>query len=1457
MQKINPVNLTCPITRELFDYPIQLPCCGQSCSRDPLSIWLTSNSTCPICRGDLSDFNVSGAPKNINLASLVEQFINDSKPQNSQNSQNSQRKWTATAYPVIQNQTGIKIAKLVISNPAFQSKELIIPVIDRSGSMAGHPTKQVNFSMENMIRKLIKPELRDRFICECVMYGSTYELAKLSPHITFDNLMNIVTTTNSNGGGTNFSEAFDGIDEVLTSHSDVKKATIVFLTDGDDQSFNLDDNKIYTGIPKLKGIVQNSKIKNIIIHTIGFSESHKFDILDQIRKVGRQDNHPQDGVYKFADPSEDGEILSNKINSIIDVIMTDAGLDFKLSEPKIIHISDDWYDLTNFNSKSIHMIEPEKIEIPLIIHEYSESSSELTMIGKSPHNIMSEWYGHLIDELIKDILKFQNIQTGKTGKTNKTNKTNKTIKSTICLTRELILKRADAIIDSMESNSKNWIPPIERVKKAISMIKSDKLSETEKLKLNDMSSEGKFSTHSNSNQPVESKDSQQNIIVTDLITNTVSESIKSDELDKWNGTRLKSYGQSEDEYVKFCASSNSSFDIIDNISRYTGVSTKGHNLITAAALKGRADVLRNILEYLKSTRNKDEYEKMLNHATNDGYSAMDYAIGCGWWITLGILISEGAKIHANQDELVMMALSWGYSRTLEAAYKNKLITGKRYMKNFNHPYSSININYWINEHMKVGFKEAMEDGILSVVKNHIDNKSSEIPKDFSWRPYMKLFTTDANNHFATDAVEIIELLVKSEIANPAEIIKYDVEIRDGNVLKPIITHETFITTPLFAACEKGNYPVFKCLIDLIKKKITKPDIFMNYINLRNHKGTTALWIACCNNRIEIIQELLTLGADPTIPNFKGDSCLIPCCQKGQETTIDLILSSIPNPLNCVNLIKMKNKNGDTAIHIACRTGKHRILGRLLEALKVHSPLAIVEILNSEATIDGFTPIFGAVEQDRHLCIPIIKKYIINSNKDLIELISKRTSRDNQIIANATILHLASHYNSIQCMKSLLYDIGNIDMLSGNSGIFIIPETGDSILHIAINKNNKEMISLLIKNKVTKHLISVPNKLGKIPTHPLITELSIDNLKDVLEEVPPVQVDKTVSEFGTSLGCFNAHDYIMGNGRRLITNLIISKINPSCMNASNINLNECIGSEIVPPSFWMKYLGMKVDTNAGSNTNVDALINNVNKVRNLDLQNKLLTNTSDIEQHTFQSKKLIRDSNTKCNINKLSDSHSNHSQVTSSGKFSILGIVDKMKNKKIHDVDPSILNEMVIRVIELSATGKITETFTCAHAATMFLYASNQVINDRVNESLINTSRVDDFNPLVKTLYQAIINMPKFKGDTFKMSSFKFDAKSHAVGNTISWNSFMMTDKNWKFIEKPENSFQLIIKSSNGADLTHIGLSGVVFLPDTQFKITNHYKNDPFVLGQENTRKNHIISNNKLCQEPVIVEISDI
>jgi hypothetical protein len=229
---INPEDITCIFSGEYMDDPITTPNCGHTFSRQHLLDYKNvkgDDFDCPICRIDLTDFDIENAPKNIVIANIIDAMkIDGSSPPIIK--LDNPILWSANLYQLknLDNEkTDVSCIEINTNISLNQNKCLLIPVIDRSGSMAGSPMNQVNYSMKRVIDTT---KASSNLITTIITYDDTYEIMDI--HTASKNAITA-------RGGTNFRCAFNGLYEVLKKYKDdpfICSAIIIFLTDGQDCS---------------------------------------------------------------------------------------------------------------------------------------------------------------------------------------------------------------------------------------------------------------------------------------------------------------------------------------------------------------------------------------------------------------------------------------------------------------------------------------------------------------------------------------------------------------------------------------------------------------------------------------------------------------------------------------------------------------------------------------------------------------------------------------------------------------------------------------------------------------------------------------------------------------------------------------------------------------------------------------------------------------------------------------------------------------------------------------------------------------------------------------------------------------------------------------------------------------------------------------------------------------------
>ena len=325
--------LICPITLEIIEDPVQLPCCGKSVSRQPLKSSLEIVNKCPLCRGNLSNFDINNAPTNRTLSSIIDSIKSTNVTKVIKDHQwSSTFEWLEPKNPYI----GKLSLNIIRSN--FQTKKSIfMAVVDKSGSMSNGPIEQVKIALEHIIglTSVKASSIETRII----LYSSTANnLLIMKDKSTLNDQIKLIKNISADGG-TNFLAAYDKISDNLESLKEeadnIASISIAFLTDGQAQN---DKSTLTYALSQI--FEPYKKIFKIIVHSIGFSNYCDKDLLEKMRTAGTDE-----GTFRYAEPGDNSDALCNKLTDIF-------SLSEKSSTVKInISLPDDLVFLEN-NSKS-------------------------------------------------------------------------------------------------------------------------------------------------------------------------------------------------------------------------------------------------------------------------------------------------------------------------------------------------------------------------------------------------------------------------------------------------------------------------------------------------------------------------------------------------------------------------------------------------------------------------------------------------------------------------------------------------------------------------------------------------------------------------------------------------------------------------------------------------------------------------------------------------------------------------------------------------------------------------------------------------------------------------------------------------------------------------------------------------------------------------------------------------
>lgn len=1376
-------SLTCPISHDWLIEPIMTPCCGNAISRDCFTSWFETSQTCPVCRANLDHFNPHTAPTSKNIIDMV----NEAKNQNvvlplfNQEQEKGKQEWTAKISRICNNsihQSTIGKLELINTNKKSNFKTLLIPTIDKSGSMAGGSFDQVKYSLNRIIDTTYK---NDQLVTNIVSYcdrASTIEINTSNPQSHYDHVIQQLSA----GGGTSFQSAFTEIVNICKKYKNdnlISSIVILFLTDGEDSSTSKGNARTQL-VNTLKSNIESEWGKQYTVHTIGFTGYHDYTFLNELRMIGQQE-----GAYKYADPHEDTDCISSKINSILDVIAITTAIPIKLlalenSPPIVINETNKyWLNLTNYN-----MTHPPQFQISIDNEDPIVITAEFTEEDNNPI-ICEQWFSILVDQIATELIMLS-TQTMSLEKE---------------LHCEILQQRARAIKSRLDFTSPN-AARLEKLVESLITIQSGGI--VDQRKLNDAKFEGQFQTKANM---------QSNVTLPSQNNSHFNQPKYTSRYVEWTTVPLPT--------IKRCDSSSDASSLFVAIGSYgssyacdwlnnnygnhaTDKDKNGANGLIVASSIGRIDVVKTIINHSSFCNSS------INETNDLGYNAIDMATLFGYWITFDILANAGAIPTIDGGVLLRTCVSRKYYNLADRLISNKFSYVSDDMEN---SAPTGEATRWLNakSQKEVSIETAILKGMYDEVYNKIDNISS-----ISWKLLTEIFGKSSSDH-----TKIVELLLKNNKADANEMI----DIMDNGEKETIWA--------LFIACEKGNLNMVKLLLKY------------SNINQQNLRGTTPLWIACCNKHIDIVLELLGAGADPNITNLKGDSPLIPCCQKGAEGIVELLLESGAD-------INAYNKNRDNPVLICCRTGQAKILEILL---KRFSSSELKTMLTTFAEIDGLVPLLAATELDKVECIKVCVKYGSN--------LEERTQSDNQIISGATAVHLAAYYgrtNSLRILQELGADMTSQTLTHGYTALHITIKQGhkDATRHLLNTPQGK--LCLQIKDNENRLPLYYANKEGN---ESILEEFFTNKLERILSNIISSNADQQIEDtcanilvkYGQSLGCYEYNEITnitCNNGTSLLSNALLTgnkRFADSLihMNA-NLNMKDDYG---ITPLFWKTYLGYDVSDIKIPEETMD-LINKVSIVGKKSMQNKMLLNLKVENPSAVLNKQLLLENNNNM-LNKMKDGYSfkvHNNVITTLQKskdeeHSILSFIDKLKNNKVFPLGKQYLDYVIwnakIHLVKMIASGETT--LNAIHLLALHLYSSNFTIFENVNLSISKYQENNLWNPFVCCLYQAIDLLPPFVGEAYRGVNTPFNLDDFTLGKTLSWNTFAICSKEFSGPSELINmktGIIFIINSKTGKDISKYSRNPVdaeiIFNPGTIMKIVNYYVASMICLGQANIRQ---------------------
>lgn len=238
--------------------------------------------------------------------------------------------------------------------------------------------------------------------------------------------------------------------------------------------------------------------------------------------------------------------------------------------------------------------------------------------------------------------------------------------------------------------------------------------------------------------------------------------------------------------------------------------------------------------------------------------------------------------------------------------------------------------------------------LMTPLKDFHNGTCLHLISNFGTLSMAYLILSRANSHTFVN-------LMDKEMRTP---IMYSVAGKKHDILKLLCQSGADVTlkgpdgmTVLHLAAKSGNITATQIILENYRQIATISKL-QKFINTTDEGHWTALVWAAENGHSEIVNYLISLGADPNICDSENNTVLHWACLAGK------LEAMYPLVANC-NL-NVQNIHGDTALHISARQGKTKICMLLM----AHGASLNVKNLSNESPLD--------VCDDKSECAKLLK-----------------------------------------------------------------------------------------------------------------------------------------------------------------------------------------------------------------------------------------------------------------------------------------------------------------------------------------------------------------------------------------------------------------------------------------------------------------------------------------------------
>ena len=292
-------------------------------------------------------------------------------------------------------------------------------------------------------------------------------------------------------------------------------------------------------------------------------------------------------------------------------------------------------------------------------------------------------------------------------------------------------------------------------------------------------------------------------------------------------------------------------------------------------------------------------------------------------------------------------------------------------------------------------------------------------------------------------------------------------------------------TPIHLACLNGHIDCLEAILNEQSRTETCVLLQLNNgsgitpLSIRDRYGRTILHHACNKDRVDLVKDLISAGADPCVQDYRKYTPLVYACEQHSFLCVEYLVNNTSQPfeqlinfntgVNPRVLTYLKDSRAGTVLHYACKAGKVAVVKQLIG-------------MGADATAknkDGSTPLHMACQHGRLKCVQYLlslpqspitysPKYFARISIARDVLISAFSMTDD---SGKVVLHHACKEGNVEMVKRLL--------IPGAPTATAVDSEGYTPLHFACQGGHVSILQIF-PDLVT--LLTVKGSNGYIPLH---------------------------------------------------------------------------------------------------------------------------------------------------------------------------------------------------------------------------------------------------------------------------------------------------------------------------------------------------------------------------------------